>query len=94
MGDKETGAKSMPWKDVSGQNNHATVYGLPKLVWDDTFPDGVKRKAVHFGPDDSIAFPDQSELGYDYSVFAVAGYKKRQVRVRVRVWVKVSVGLV
>ena len=74
----ETGAKSMPWKDVSGQNNHATVYGLPKLVWDDTFPDGVKRKAVHFGPYDSMAFPDQSELGYDYSVFAVAGYRKRQ----------------
>ena len=75
---KGAGTEEMEWKDVSGQNHHAKVYGTPELVWDDTFPDGVNRKAVHFKPSDSIDFPDQTKLSYDYSVFAVAGYKKRQ----------------
>ena len=81
----KTGAPSMEWKDVSGQNHHATVYGTPTLVWDDTFPDRVPRKAVHFKAKaakdkavDGIDFPDQSELKIDYSVFAVAGYRKRE----------------
>ena len=79
------GAERMHWKDVSGQNHHASVYGTPTLVWDDSFSDGVPRKAVHFKAKaapgkgvDSIDFPDQSELNHDYSVFAVAGYRKRQ----------------
>lgn len=81
----EKGATEMEWKDVSGQNHHATIYGTPELVFDDTFADGVKRKAVHFKGDpaegkalDSIIFPIQSELGYDYSVFAVAGYRNKE----------------
>ena len=75
---KGAGTDKMEWKDVSGQNHHATVYGSPKLVWDTTFPDGVSRKAVHFAPSDSIDFPVQSNLGFDYSVFAVAGYRQGQ----------------
>ena len=90
----KTGAESMEWKDVSGQNHHATVYGTPSLVWDKTFPDGVARKSVHFKAKaakdkavDGIDFPDQSELGIDYSVFAVAGYRKRENKGRVFTYV-------